>query len=77
MLFPGIVTTTRVTHATPAAAYAHSADRKWEADADVPRHGLRCEDIASQLVRGRVGSSIDVSFPAFLFYTIIQLSKAN
>ncbi|XP_045448087.1 membrane-bound alkaline phosphatase-like [Melitaea cinxia] len=58
----GIVTTTRVTHATPAAAYAHSADRKWEADADMPRHGLRCEDIASQLVRGRVGSSIDVIF---------------
>ncbi|XP_046966050.1 membrane-bound alkaline phosphatase-like [Vanessa cardui] len=56
----GIVTTTRVTHATPAAAYAHSADRKWEADVDMPRHGLRCEDIASQLVRGRVGSSIDV-----------------
>ncbi|XP_045772643.1 membrane-bound alkaline phosphatase-like [Maniola jurtina] len=58
----GIVTTTRVTHASPAAAYAHSADRKWEADADLPRQGLRCEDIASQLVRGRVGSHIDVVF---------------
>ncbi|CAH0715320.1 unnamed protein product, partial [Brenthis ino] len=58
----GIVTTTRVTHASPAAAYAHSADRKWEADVDMPRHGLRCEDIASQLIRGRVGSSIDVVF---------------
>ncbi|CAH2238161.1 jg22089 [Pararge aegeria aegeria] len=58
----GIVTTTRVTHASPAAAYAHSADRKWEADADLPRQGLRCEDIASQLVGGRVGSSIDVIF---------------
>lgn len=57
----GIVTTTRVTHASPAAAYAHSADRKWEADADLPRQGLLCEDIASQLVRGRVGSHIDVS----------------
>lgn len=50
-----------MTHASPAAAYAHSADRKWEADADMPRHGLRCEDIASQLVKGRVGSNIDVS----------------
>ncbi|XP_045517675.1 membrane-bound alkaline phosphatase-like isoform X2 [Pieris brassicae] len=56
----GIVTTTRVTHATPAAAYAHSADRKWEADTDLPKHGLRCDDIASQLVRGGVGSRIDV-----------------
>lgn len=56
----GIVTTTRVTHATPAAAYAHSADRKWEADTDLPKHGLRCDDIATQLVRGYVGSHIDV-----------------
>ncbi|CAG9103073.1 unnamed protein product [Plutella xylostella] len=55
----GVVTTTRVTHATPAAAYAHSADRRWESDADVPA-GVHCEDIASQLVRGSVGSKIDV-----------------
>ena len=26
----GFVTTTRVTHATPASLYAHSADRDWE-----------------------------------------------
>ncbi|XP_038220662.1 membrane-bound alkaline phosphatase-like [Zerene cesonia] len=58
----GIVTTTRVTHATPASAYAHSADRRWEADADLPKQGLRCDDIATQLVRGRVGSHIDVVF---------------
>lgn len=30
----GIVTTTRVTHATPATAYANSASRRWESDAD-------------------------------------------
>ena len=30
----GVVTTTRVTHATPAACYAHTADRDWESDAD-------------------------------------------
>jgi alkaline phosphatase len=29
----GIVTTTRLTHATPAALYAHSASRDWECDA--------------------------------------------
>ncbi|XP_075978121.1 membrane-bound alkaline phosphatase-like [Anticarsia gemmatalis] len=56
----GIVTTTRVTHASPAAAYAHSADRKWEADSDLPKKGTHCDDIAMQLVRGRVGSHIDV-----------------
>ncbi|XP_026327668.1 membrane-bound alkaline phosphatase-like [Hyposmocoma kahamanoa] len=54
----GLVTTTRVTHATPAAAYAHSADRKWEADVDLK--DTQCDDIAKQLVRGRVGSNIDI-----------------
>ncbi|KAI5632408.1 alkaline phosphatase domain-containing protein [Phthorimaea operculella] len=56
----GIVTTTRVTHATPAAAYAHSADRKWEADSHLPQTGLQCPDIATQLVRGDVGRKVDV-----------------
>ncbi|XP_068633221.1 membrane-bound alkaline phosphatase-like [Battus philenor] len=55
----GVVTTTRVTHATPAASYAHSADRRWEADTDMPK-GTHCDDIALQLVRGRVGSKINV-----------------
>ncbi|XP_013194313.1 membrane-bound alkaline phosphatase [Amyelois transitella] len=58
----GVVTTTRVTHATPAAAYAHAADRLWEADSDLPSHGLHCDDIATQLVQGRVGSRINVIF---------------
>ncbi len=31
----GLVTTTRLTHATPAACYAHSADRDWESDSDI------------------------------------------
>ncbi|CAL8272581.1 unnamed protein product [Arctogadus glacialis] len=48
----GIVTTTRVQHASPAAAYAHSVSRSWYSDADLPasarRHG--CVDIATQLV---------------------------
>ncbi|XP_031459585.1 intestinal-type alkaline phosphatase-like [Phasianus colchicus] len=48
----GIVTTTRVQHASPAAAYAHSASRSWYADANMPREALRdgCKDIAYQLV---------------------------
>lgn len=32
----GIVTTTRLTHATPAAAYAVSASRQWEGNENVP-----------------------------------------
>ncbi|KAJ3591138.1 hypothetical protein NHX12_009085, partial [Muraenolepis orangiensis] len=43
----GIVTTTRVQHATPAASYAHSASRKWYSDADLPASAKRdnCTDI--------------------------------
>ncbi|NWH88508.1 PPBI1 phosphatase, partial [Aegithalos caudatus] len=48
----GIVTTTRVQHASPGAAYAHSASRGWYADANMPAEALRdgCKDIAYQLV---------------------------
>lgn len=45
----GLVTTTRVTHATPSVLYAHASDRYWESDGDVltkakddPSH---CKDI--------------------------------
>lgn len=41
----GVVSTARITHATPAATYAKSVDRNWEYAADGD-----CEDIASQLV---------------------------
>lgn len=49
----GVVTTTRITHATPAAVYAHVPNRNWEgADAAFPPADRKygCPDIASQLV---------------------------
>lgn len=48
----GIVTTTRVNHATPSAAYAHSADRDWYSDNEMPPEALNqgCKDIAYQLM---------------------------
>ncbi|CAB1314351.1 unnamed protein product [Coregonus sp. 'balchen'] len=48
----GIVTTTRVQHASPAAAYAHSVSRSWYSDDDIPSSARRqgCVDIATQLV---------------------------
>ncbi|MEO0056634.1 MAG: hypothetical protein RIT17_64 [Pseudomonadota bacterium] len=47
----GIVTTTRITHATPASVYSRSADRDWEADSNIPagQQGQGCKDIALQL----------------------------
>ncbi len=51
-LATGIVTTARLTHATPAAVYAHSPDRNWENDADLPESArlAGCRDIAQQLL---------------------------
>lgn len=48
----GIVTTTRVQHATPAASFAHSASRTWYSDADLPASAATegCVDIATQLL---------------------------
>lgn len=49
----GIVSTARITHSTPAAAYAKSADENWESDSDMPAVAIAagCIDIASQLVQ--------------------------
>ncbi len=51
-LSTGVVTTARITHATPAATYAKSVDRDWEDDGDMNADDIAagCEDIASQLV---------------------------
>jgi len=48
----GVVTTARITHATPAATYAHSPERNWEDVSDMPASAIAagCEDIAVQLV---------------------------
>uniref|UniRef100_A0A8C8LZF0 Alkaline phosphatase n=1 Tax=Oncorhynchus tshawytscha TaxID=74940 RepID=A0A8C8LZF0_ONCTS len=47
----GIVTTTRVNHATPSAAYAHCVDRDWFSDGEMPAEAVQagCKDIARQL----------------------------
>lgn len=58
----GVVTTTRITHATPAATYAHTSERNWESDADMPASAIAqgCKDIAQQLVDYSVGDGLDV-----------------
>lgn len=52
----GFVTTTRVTHATPAGLYAHTACRNWESLAP----DEQCKDIAQQLVQDVPGKDIRV-----------------
>ena len=61
----GVVTTTRVTHATPAAFYAHVKDRDEE------------KEIARQLV---VGTTIDVAFGGGMKHfseELLEKAKAN
>lgn len=72
----GLVTTTRVTHASPSGLYVHTANRDWESDYcvkykdcddgdDVEDNLSGCDaskiqDISQQLVRGNVGSNLNV-----------------
>lgn len=62
-LATGIVSTARITHATPAAAYGHSPERNWESDADMPQRAVEegCTDLARQFVEGEVGRSLDIA----------------
>ncbi|HCT99369.1 MAG TPA: alkaline phosphatase [Methylococcaceae bacterium] len=63
-LSTGIVTTARLTHATPAACYAHTSERNWESDADILKDvptGATVKDIASQLVNFNVGNGLEVA----------------
>ncbi|KAG0726328.1 Alkaline phosphatase, tissue-nonspecific isozyme [Chionoecetes opilio] len=55
--FLGIVTTTRITHATPGATYAHAAHRNWECDSEAEDG---CSDIAHQLVHDNPGKNVKV-----------------
>ncbi len=59
----GAVTTARLTHATPAATYAHSANRDWEADSLMAPEAIvaGCTDIARQLVELDLGDGLDVA----------------
>ncbi|CAK1587354.1 unnamed protein product [Parnassius mnemosyne] len=59
----GIVTTTRITHASPAGTYAKVANRNWENDAGVRNNNQDpniCRDIAYQLVHSYPGNQFKV-----------------
>lgn len=57
----GIVTTTRITHATPAATYARIYHRDWECDTKIPDESKGIHtDIARQLVENSPGNQFNV-----------------
>jgi len=63
----GVISTATITHATPASAYAHVADRNWETSRSLPNEAKQngCTDIAQQLVdmearlEAKVNNSVD------------------
>jgi len=62
-LATGVVTTTRITHATPAACYGHAPHRDWEDDTALPAAAREAgfPDLARQLVEFAEGDGIDVA----------------
>jgi alkaline phosphatase len=58
----GVVSTARITHATPAAVYAHVAYRNWENDVELGAAAASgCVDIARQLVEWPEGDGLEVA----------------
>jgi alkaline phosphatase len=49
----GIISTARITHATPAAMYGHAVDRGWESAVDVRESAAKagCKDLATQMIK--------------------------
>jgi len=59
----GVISTARITHATPGSAYAKAAHRDWEDDDDMDPADIAmgCKDIASQLIDYQYGDGIEVA----------------
>ncbi len=62
----GVVTTARLTHATPGACYAHTTDRDWESDFDISLRSkdafdAKFPDIARQLIEFNYGDGLEVA----------------
>lgn len=62
-LSSGVVTTATVTHATPGSCYAHSPDRGWENDSNMPSEAQKAgfPDIARQLIEFPHGNGLEVA----------------
>ncbi len=57
----GVISTARLTHATPAAAYAVTANRDWEDDSLLPEGCDTQKDIAAQLFDAMEAGLIDLA----------------
>ena len=61
-LATGVVSTARVTHATPGATFSHTPERDWEVDTGMPAaaRAAGCEDIAAQFLSFDHGDGVDL-----------------
>ena len=61
-LSTGVVSTTNITHATPAACYSHAPERNWESDGrlSAAARAAGFPDIARQLIEFDRGNGIEV-----------------
>jgi len=80
----GVVTTTRITNATPAGSYAHVASRYWEDDSFVHHdkaNASKCDDVAEQLIERSPGNNFKVMLgggrAGFLPKNIREPGKGN
>ncbi|MGI8670675.1 MAG: alkaline phosphatase [Aridibacter sp.] len=76
----GVISTARLTHATPGATYAHTADRNWEADADIfnsakDAYQANFPDIARQLIEFPYGNGLEVALGGGRYNFIPQETK--
>ncbi|XP_042903136.1 alkaline phosphatase [Parasteatoda tepidariorum] len=75
----GLVTTARVTHATPAAMYAHLVNRYWEGDEKLANDTSKtdCKDIARQLIEDDPGRNINVILGGGRRYLLPRLKQSD
>lgn len=74
----GFVTTTRVTHATPAGLYAHVNNRDWECDTSIPKQYKDCvKDIGRQLVEDEPGNKFQASVNLRSSYVYLRTNRAD
>ena len=57
----GVVSTARLTHATPAGVYAKTVDRNWEDNSKLPEGCTAQKDIAAQLFDAIEAGKIDIA----------------
>jgi alkaline phosphatase len=62
-LATGVISTSLLTDATPAAVYSHAASRRWQADVDLPEQAAKdgCHDIARQLIEFPYGDGLELA----------------